>query len=731
MSLPAPLQPGDTFLEYRITDVVDRGGMGEVYRAVDEYSEDIVAIKCMSPRHRSREDFARRFRQECKFYPKLRHPHIVSMRRAGVSPDNVAFIVMEFLEGRTLRRLLAGAYRFDFLNALYIMLQVAEAMRFVHSKKIWHRDLKPENIMIGMDGDARGHVWLLDFGIAKFADGGLNTDDMPDVGTIRYMSPEQVKTIYNLAKKIPHQKPDSRADIYAFGAIFYEVLTGRHLFIDDADPPSAEETLAGHLLAEPVPVHELVPDCPEIVWPLVARCVAIDRNARFQTFTEVESALRALVDECVLQRQVPPAHALAQHLAHGRWRVARQAAFSAADLDRSDGSGGAGARPASEAEAAATASAAQPAGAEAPAVAARPAVAAPPASAAHATVPLDQLRLVPLANALPFAPASGSAPGELRGKGFTERMPTSLPLPALPARARSEPEIATQAFGAPPGAPRANDESLPPRQEAPEMVAPPPATLASPWMSAAAPPSPTSTARRSAAGEQASRTEPGASAAPGPRRVLAALPRFATAPALGLVIVALAVTGVLIARGIEAGSPARPAPALASSAAASPAVVAPAPEAPAGADRPPAAAEVAAEAAPTAAAEVAARDVPPPAPPASSTAAAAQLGAAAPPAGAVRPAEAAPPASAATPAAAPSRTPAAPHRGAPAAPSTSRASQPARPSSPRGSGAGAPSFLWPEDLLEDPDDFYPMPKSAPRRAPVKRAPAPKPHPRRP
>ncbi|WP_437586862.1 serine/threonine protein kinase [Sorangium sp. So ce1000] len=721
MSLPAPLQPGDTFLEYRITDVVDRGGMGEVYRAVDEYSEDIVAIKCMSPRHRSREDFARRFRQECKFYPKLRHPHIVSMRRAGVSPDNVAFIVMEFLEGRTLRRLLTRAYRFDFLNALYIMLQVAEAMRFVHSKKIWHRDLKPENIMIGTEGDARGHVWLLDFGIAKFADGGMNTDDMPDVGTIRYMSPEQVKTIYSLAKKIPHQKPDSRADIYAFGAIFYEVLTGKHLFIDDADPPTAEETLAGHLLAEPVPVHELVPDCPEIVWPLVARCVAIDRNARFQTFTEVESALRALVDECVLQRRVPPAHALAQHLAHGRWTVARQAAFSAAELDRSDSSGGAGARPASEAEAAATASAARPTGAEVPVVAAPPAAAATPAGAAHATVPLDPLRLVPPASALPFAPASGSASGELRGKGFTERMPTTLPLPAWPARARSEPDIATQAFGAPPDALRASHESLPPHQEAPGAVTPPPAALASPWMSGATSLATPAPAPRSAMDEWTSRAEPGASAAPGPRRVPGALSRFATAPTLGLVFVALATTGVLVARGIEAGSPEQPAPALASSAAASPAVVAPAPEAPAGADQPTAtaAAEVAAD--------VAARDVPPP-PPVSSTIAAAQLAAGAPPAGAVPPVEAAPSASAATLAAAPSRTPAAPHRSAPAAPSAGRASQPARPSSPRRAGDDA---LWPDDLREDPDDFYPMPKSPPRRAPVKPAPAPKPHPRRP
>ncbi|WP_044987516.1 serine/threonine-protein kinase [Sorangium cellulosum] len=327
------LKAGDVFLDYRITEVIDAGGMGEVYKAVEDYSDDVVAIKCMSPRHLRREDFARRFRQECKFYPKLKHPNIVRMRKAGVSPDDVAYIVMDYLEGRTLRKVLNKIYRLDFLSAMHVMLQVADAMTFVHSKGIWHRDLKPENIMVGAKGDAKGHVWLLDFGIAKFADGGMNTDDLPDVGTVRYISPEQVKMLYGTPKKAERgegARPDGRTDIYAFGAIFYEVLTGKHLFLDDGEPATAEETLTGHLVAAPEPVHEIVPDCPEFVWPVVARCIAIDREERYPKFDEVARDLRAL-----LRDTVPAGHVLAQRLAQERMRAERQAAFAGVELEDS------------------------------------------------------------------------------------------------------------------------------------------------------------------------------------------------------------------------------------------------------------------------------------------------------------------------------------------------------------------------------------------------------------
>ncbi|AUX39508.1 protein kinase [Sorangium cellulosum] len=321
------LKAGDVFLDYRITELIDAGGMGEVYKAVEEYSEDVVAIKCMSPRHVRREDFARRFRQECKFYPKLRHPNIVGMRKAGVSPEHVAYIVMDFLEGKTLRKVLNKVYRLDFLSAMHVMLQVADAMTFVHSKGIWHRDLKPENIMVGAKGDAKGHVWLLDFGIAKFADGGMNTDDLPDVGTVRYISPEQVKLLYGSERKTERVKPDGRTDIYAFGAIFYEVLTGKHLFLDEREASSAEETLTGHLVAAPEPVHEIVPDCPEYVWPVVSRCIAIEPGERYAQFGEVAKELRSL-----LRNPVPAGHVLARRLAQERMKAERQAAFSGVEM---------------------------------------------------------------------------------------------------------------------------------------------------------------------------------------------------------------------------------------------------------------------------------------------------------------------------------------------------------------------------------------------------------------
>ncbi|WP_437761674.1 protein kinase [Sorangium sp. So ce281] len=453
------LKAGDVFLDYRITEVIDAGGMGEVYKAVEDYSEDVVAIKCMLPRHLKREDFARRFRQECKFYPKLKHPNIVRMKKAGVSPDHVAYIVMDYLEGRTLRKLLNKAYRLDFLSAMHVMLQVADAMTFVHSKGIWHRDLKPENIMVGTKADAKGHVWLLDFGIAKFADGGMNTDDLPDVGTVRYISPEQVKMLYTSSRKaerVERARPDGRTDIYAFGAIFYEVLTGKHLFLDDSEPATAEETLTGHLVAAPEPVHEIVPDCPEFVWPVVSRCIAIDREERYPRFDDVARDLRGL-----LRETVPAGHVLAQRLARERLEAERQAAFAGVALEDSapveEERGAAGRAGEEETE---------EAGQEGEKRARR---------VVHGeTAPLEQF--VAPASALPFAPSSRVPRG--RGVGHTEPLPA---LKALPSTAKLSgawaekmarrtgppplPQAGAQGYGVPPQRPaevRAESYAVPP-----------------------------------------------------------------------------------------------------------------------------------------------------------------------------------------------------------------------------------------------------------------------------
>jgi serine/threonine-protein kinase len=495
------LAPEEMFMEYRILRVLDEGGMGVVYQAVEEYSEDVVAIKCLSPRHMNREHFARRFRQECKFYPKLRHPNIVHMRRAGVSPDNMAFIVMDFLEGKTLRWLLNKSQRFDFLNGLHIMIQVADAMRFAHSKGIWHRDLKPENIMAGTRGDDKGHVWLLDFGIAKSAEGGMNTDDLPDVGTIRYMSPEQARNVYAASRRSPRVKPDGRADIYAFGVICYEVLTGRHTFIDDTDPPSPEDTITGHLLAEPVPIHELVPDCPDTVWPIIKRCIAIDREQRYAKFDEVANELRAL-----LRESVPPGHPLARRVVLEKTRAARRAAFSAVSLESTDEAeertaippeapqpmeprtaippepprsprGAAAPAPVNEGDARgparvqAQAQGGLPASVEPIQVHERavdPAFATTePEPPSRVTEPL--VNFVPSRSALPFVSAAQARPRELRGRGFTVKIPVMSPRPRFPSGGffplQGPPPVVTNPAtpAMPPGAATPPSPATPPR----------------------------------------------------------------------------------------------------------------------------------------------------------------------------------------------------------------------------------------------------------------------------
>ena len=333
-ALNQALQIGDWFLDYHIEGVLDEGGMGIVYEATELASDDVVAIKCILPCHANRADFLKRFNEECKVYPKLKHDNIVKMRRAGVAPGSVPFIVMDRLEGRTVRQLLTRFGRLIVLNALHVMVQVADAMRFAHEKGVLHRDLKPENIMVGTKDDRKGHVWLLDFGIAKVEGGGLNTDELPAIGTVRYLSSEHARDILQPAKNGKRFQPDGRADIYAFGVILYEVLTGKHPFIGDGERASFEEMLAGLLTAEPVPVHELVPDCPLGLWELVAKCIAKDPDARYATFGQVALAIRALLH--TLGPTIPANHPEARRRKEEEARSARQAAFEAMQLEEAE-----------------------------------------------------------------------------------------------------------------------------------------------------------------------------------------------------------------------------------------------------------------------------------------------------------------------------------------------------------------------------------------------------------
>lgn len=291
--------------------------MGEVWRATEIFSGNAVAIKIL---RRATESFVTRFRTECRYYTKLRHDNIVRMARAGVAEDGVLYIVMELLEGRTLREIVNGTSkkRLPLLHALHVVIQLADAMQYVHRKGIYHRDLKPENLMVSTAEETKGHLWIVDFGIATFANphepGALDSKELPEVGTLFYLSPEQARP--------GRLKPDGRADIYSFGVILYELLAGRHPFVRGDEPTTPEAILNGHLCAEIQPLHEIIEELPAEVWDVTARCLARSVEARYQTFEEVGQALRSL-----MRSSLPPDHYIAKRILREKQAQARRATF--------------------------------------------------------------------------------------------------------------------------------------------------------------------------------------------------------------------------------------------------------------------------------------------------------------------------------------------------------------------------------------------------------------------
>jgi serine/threonine-protein kinase len=296
--------------------------MSQVWAALEPYSDNVVAIKLL---HDQGGNLALRFRQECRFYPKLQHPNIVRMSQAGEDENGTMYIIMDLLKGSTVRRVLRSG-RLKIIEALHLAIQLADACAYMHRKGVWHRDLKPENLMVGTEVEMRGHLWLFDFGISKFAnaeDGGLNTDELPEVASVRYMAPEQVDGTRR-------HKVDGRADIYSFGVILYELITARHIFVRENEPTTAAQIMNGHLVAEIRPIPHIVPECEEALWELVKKCLARDPADRFQNFEEIGVALGALR---LRRSTLPPEHYITKREKHEGVRVARSQIFAASAID--------------------------------------------------------------------------------------------------------------------------------------------------------------------------------------------------------------------------------------------------------------------------------------------------------------------------------------------------------------------------------------------------------------
>jgi len=271
---------GTKFGPYEIESLLGAGGMGEVYSARDTRLQRTVAIKILPAHLSSSPDLHARFVQEAKSISALQHPNICVLHDIG-SQDGTDFMVMELVAGQTLDKLIpSGGLPAD--RAVKYALQMTDALARAHATAIVHRDLKPSNIMV----DDSGLLKVLDFGLAKIADSAparsaeatLGTSPGMIVGTVAYMSPEQAE-----GKPI-----DARSDIFSFGSVFYEMLTGKKAFVGE----SSAALLSSVLRDEPKPISEIKREIPPEVRRIVARCLRKDPSARYPSADELALDLR-------------------------------------------------------------------------------------------------------------------------------------------------------------------------------------------------------------------------------------------------------------------------------------------------------------------------------------------------------------------------------------------------------------------------------------------------------
>ncbi len=249
--------------KYRLDSRIGTGGMGTVYRATHLLIDRPVAIKVLNPRYVEDEAAQTRFRREARAAGRIQHTNAVTVTDFGRTPEGLVYIVMELLEGRTLRDVLAREAPLDTARAVSMMLQVSAAVGAAHEAGVIHRDLKPANIFIVQRKDAPPFVKVLDFGIAKLAAEALDDDDDPQtltavgamIGTPRYMSPEQCEG----ARLTP------ASDVYSLGIILYEMLTGTTPF--NGTSPIA--IAIKHSSMAPRPPREFVASIPTALEELI------------------------------------------------------------------------------------------------------------------------------------------------------------------------------------------------------------------------------------------------------------------------------------------------------------------------------------------------------------------------------------------------------------------------------------------------------------------------------
>src|SRR5574341_702135 len=288
---PNPSLTGHSISHYQVLSLLGAGGMGEVYLAQDTSLGRKVALKLLPAEFTKDPDRVRRFKQEARAASALNHPNIITIYEIGevqTEAGGLHFIATEFIDGQTLRERMRQ-HPLKLAESLDVALQVASALAAAHEAGIVHRDIKPENVMARKDG----LVKVLDFGLAKptapkvaavESDAPtapqVSTQSGMVIGTVAYMSPEQARGL----------KVERRTDVFSLGVMLYEMLAGRRPF----EGATMSDVIAALLTAEPPPLGQLCAEAPAELERIVGKCLAKDREDRYQTAEELIAELKSL-----------------------------------------------------------------------------------------------------------------------------------------------------------------------------------------------------------------------------------------------------------------------------------------------------------------------------------------------------------------------------------------------------------------------------------------------------
>lgn len=285
-----PLVEVDTLIgrvldgRYRLDSLIGEGGMGDVYRATHVHIDTEFAVKLLKPEFVANQTAIKRFRLEAKAAGRINHPNAIKVTDFGVTPENIVYLVMEVINGYSLRSLMGSVGGLDYIRTVNIVRQICGAVDAAHRSGVIHRDIKPDNILIEIVNNTE-RVKVLDFGIAKLretkADAYL-TQAGTIIGTPQYMSPEQCQ-----GKQI-----DTSSDIYSIGIILYEMLTGHVPF--DAD--STMQVVYKQLHEPPPPINEVAPHLPEALVHVVMRALEKDPANRQSSAIELSEELKDAVE---------------------------------------------------------------------------------------------------------------------------------------------------------------------------------------------------------------------------------------------------------------------------------------------------------------------------------------------------------------------------------------------------------------------------------------------------